>query len=53
MGLSLFLSSQAMAEDAPSDFTVSGSVSLVSDYRFRGVSQSDKDPAISFVKKGL
>lgn len=35
-----------MAEDAPSDFTVSGSVSLVSDYRFRGVSQSDKDPAI-------
>ena len=30
----------------PSDFTVSGSVGLVTDYRFRGVSQTNKDMAI-------
>lgn len=35
-----------MADDAPSEFTISGSLALVSDYRFRGVSQSDKDPAV-------
>lgn len=33
-------------EEAEKDFTVSGSVGLVSDYRFRGVSQSDKEMAI-------
>lgn len=33
----------ALAQEAPpKPFTVSGSVALVSDYRFRGVSQSDK-----------
>jgi uncharacterized protein (TIGR02001 family) len=32
------------AETKP--FTVSGSVALVSDYRFRGVSQSDKGFAV-------
>lgn len=32
--------------DAPSDFTVSGYVQGVSDYRFRGVSASAGDPAI-------
>ncbi|MBU3078576.1 TorF family putative porin [Sphingomonas sp. XMGL2] len=32
--------------DAPKPFTVSGSVGLVSDYRFRGVSQSDKEMAV-------
>jgi uncharacterized protein (TIGR02001 family) len=32
--------------DPPSDFTVSGNVALVSDYRFRGLSQSAGDPAI-------
>lgn len=43
----LFASSPAFAqEEAPSDFTISGSVAGLSDYRFRGVSQSDKDPAI-------
>ncbi|MDG5488451.1 TorF family putative porin [Sphingomonas sp. BGYR3] len=32
--------------EAPSELTVSGSVALVSDYRFRGVSQSDKELAV-------
>jgi uncharacterized protein (TIGR02001 family) len=38
----------ALAQDAeePSSVTVSGNVALVSDYRFRGVSLSDGDPAI-------
>lgn len=37
----------AMAQDEPeSDITVTGNVSIVSDYRFRGVSLSDGDPAI-------
>ena len=34
------------AETPASDFTISGNVALVSDYRFRGLSLSDKDPAI-------
>lgn len=33
-------------EEAPKEITVTGSVALVSDYRFRGVSQSDKEMAI-------
>ena len=37
----------AMAQKAAEpDFSISGNVSLVSDYRFRGISQTDKDPAI-------
>lgn len=45
------VSAPAMAQDdpaarGPSAFTVSGSATLVSDYRFRGVSQSDGDLAI-------
>lgn len=38
----------AFAQDTapPPPFTVSGSVALVSDYRFRGVSQSDEEAAI-------
>lgn len=36
----------AAAQDAPKAFTVSGSVGLVSDYRFRGVSQSDQNLAV-------
>lgn len=32
--------------DAPADITVTGNVALTTDYRFRGVSQSDGDPAI-------
>ena len=43
------LASPAMAQDAadpPSDVTISGNVALVSDYRFRGTSQSDNRPAV-------
>jgi uncharacterized protein (TIGR02001 family) len=37
----------AFAQEAPTaPFTVSGSVALVSDYRFRGVSQTDEEMAI-------
>jgi uncharacterized protein (TIGR02001 family) len=44
----LGVSSPALAEEtaAPPDLTISGSVALVSDYRFRGVSQSDKGFAV-------
>lgn len=42
------VASPAFAEDAAAtkEWTLSGSVTAVSDYRFRGVSLSDKDPAI-------
>ncbi len=33
-------------EPAPSSVTITGSVGLTSDYRFRGVSQSDRDMAV-------
>lgn len=48
MALLLGVSSPALAQEAapPSPFTVSGSVALVSDYRFRGVSQSNEEMAI-------
>ena len=37
----------AMAqEEAPAELTVSGSATLVTDYRFRGVSQTDKEMAV-------
>jgi uncharacterized protein (TIGR02001 family) len=36
----------AIAQEVPKPVTVSGSVGLVSDYRFRGVSQTDKHMAI-------
>lgn len=36
----------ASAQDVPPPITVSGTVGLVSDYRFRGVSQSDEGMAI-------
>lgn len=41
-------SAPALAQDEGSDsaFTVSGDVTLVSDYRFRGVSQSDEELAV-------
>ncbi|SFG39779.1 conserved hypothetical protein [Novosphingobium sp. CF614] len=43
----LAFSSPALAqEEAPDEFTVAGSAALVSDYRFRGVSQSDKEMAV-------
>lgn len=40
--------SAAHAEDteAPSDITISGGATVISDYRFRGISQSNKRPAI-------
>lgn len=45
-GLS-FVSTAAFAQDAPApEFVISGSAALVSDYRYRGVSQTDKDPAV-------
>ncbi|MBT5186001.1 MAG: hypothetical protein HOM01_04285, partial [Kordiimonadaceae bacterium] len=34
----------AFAQD--SDFTISGDVTGISDYRFRGVSMTNKDPAV-------
>lgn len=43
----LAVSTPAFAqEEPPGPITVSGSVGLVSDYRFRGVSQSDKNLAV-------
>ncbi len=43
----LLMSSPALAqEESAGPVTVSGSVALVSDYRFRGVSQSDEEMAI-------
>ncbi|WP_294330405.1 TorF family putative porin [uncultured Sphingomonas sp.] len=44
----LGLSSPAFAQEteAPKPITISGSVALVSDYRFRGVSQTDKQMAV-------
>ncbi|HWK35474.1 TorF family putative porin [Sphingomonas sp.] len=43
-----FVATPAAADetDPPKPVTVSGSVALVSDYRFRGVSQSDKEMAL-------
>lgn len=48
LGAATTLSTTAFAheEEAKGPFTVSGSAGLVSDYRFRGVSQSDKEMAI-------
>ncbi len=45
--LAIVSAAPAFAQDAPTKpFTVSGSVGLTSDYRFRGVSQSDKGLAV-------
>jgi uncharacterized protein (TIGR02001 family) len=43
-----FAATPALADetDPPSDFTISGNVAVVSDYRFRGLSQSNGDPAV-------
>ncbi|KQM19602.1 TorF family putative porin [Novosphingobium sp. Leaf2] len=42
-----FLASPAAAQEAaPKEFTVAGNVALVTDYRFRGVSQTDKELAV-------
>jgi uncharacterized protein (TIGR02001 family) len=45
--IALAAATPAFAEDeAKSAFTINGSASVVSDYRFRGVSQTDKNAAI-------
>jgi len=41
-----FLAAPAMAEDLGGGFSVNGSATVVSDYRFRGISQSDKRIAL-------
>src|ERR1700761_3386072 len=57
VGLSILaataVAAPALADDAPaapaaptSEFTINGSATLVSDYRFRGVSQTDKRFAV-------
>ncbi|GFM30086.1 TorF family putative porin [Novosphingobium sp. PY1] len=38
--------SPALAQEVPGPITVSGEVALVSDYRFRGVSQTDEEMAV-------
>jgi len=47
LALALFLLPVSVhaAENAP-DFTVSGAATLISDYRFRGISLTGKDPAV-------
>ena len=35
-----------LAEDQPAEFTISGGATLVSDYRFRGISQTDRNIAV-------
>jgi uncharacterized protein (TIGR02001 family) len=48
-GLSLVAAAPALAQDdtaPPPPVTISGSAAIVSDYRFRGVSQSDEDVAV-------
>lgn len=37
---------EAAAEEPASELTVTGGATLVSDYRFRGISQTDKRPAV-------
>lgn len=42
---SMAVSVPVMAQDAASDWSVTGNAGLYSDYRFRGISQTNKDPA--------
>lgn len=44
--LALLVATPALAQEESSPFTVSGSIGLATDYRFRGVSQTDKEMAI-------
>ena len=46
MGLALWAVAARAQDEPSSDIAVSGSVTLVSDYRFRGVSQTGGDPAV-------
>jgi len=41
-----FVAAPAFADEAPSDFTITGSATVASQYRFRGLSQSDNLPVI-------
>ena len=43
-----FIAAPAFADEAapPSEFTITGSAAIVSQYRFRGLSQSDNKPAV-------
>ena len=41
-----FVAAPAFAEDAPSDFTITGSATVASQYRFRGLSQSNNEPVV-------
>lgn len=43
--LSLLSTGVAVAQEAKSDFTITGNAGLYSDYRFRGYSQTGKQPA--------
>lgn len=45
-GAILATAGAASAQDAPAFPKISGSAAFVSDYRFRGISFSDKDPAV-------
>ena len=42
-----FTSVPAMAQEQPAEHQVSYNVALTSDYRYRGLSQTDSDPALS------
>ena len=44
----IMFATPALADDTapPSDVTINGSATVVSDYRFRGISQTDKNPAV-------
>src|SRR6476620_458456 len=48
LAASVLAAAPALADETapPSEFIVSGNVALVTDYRFRGLSQSSGDPAI-------
>ncbi|HKT15711.1 MAG TPA: TorF family putative porin [Allosphingosinicella sp.] len=46
LAFSTFLSTPAMAAEIGSGFSVNGGATLVSDYRFRGISQTDRDFAL-------
>jgi uncharacterized protein (TIGR02001 family) len=49
LGTSALAAAPAWADEEtapPSDITITGNVALVSDYRFRGLSQSSGDPAV-------
>src|SRR3546814_8390248 len=44
LAASALVATPALAQDAPADgLTVTGSATIVSDYRFRGISLSDRD----------